>query len=156
MKNCKKLAVNIGNRKEAIKTAIKELGTNEILLVAGKGHEKIQDYGNRILNFSDKKVIKEIIKKRKSFTDKNYWSSFIAQKSFRNNKLKNINYNGVSINTKSIKKNNLFFAIKGKNTDGHKFVNEAIRKGANKCVVSRKIKHVSKDKIIKVKILFLP
>ena len=64
MKGCKKLAVNIGNRKEAIKTAIKELGTNEILLVAGKGHEKIQDYGNRILNFSDKKVIKEIIKKK--------------------------------------------------------------------------------------------
>jgi len=71
MKSCKKLAVNIGNRKEAIKTAIKELGTNEILLVAGKGHEKIQDYGNRILNFSDKKVIKEIIKK-KSFINKNY------------------------------------------------------------------------------------
>ena len=154
MKSCKKLAVNIGNRKEAIKTAIKELGTNEILLVAGRGHEKIQDYGNRILNFSDKKVIKEIIKKRKSFTDKNYWSSFIAQKSFKNNKLKDINYNGVSINTKSIKKNNLFFAIKGKNTDGHKFVNEAIRKGANKCVVSRKIKNVSKNKIIKVKNTF--
>jgi len=153
MKSCKKLAVNIGNRKEAIKTAIKELGTNEILLVAGKGHEKIQDYGNRILNFSDKKVIKEIIKK-KSFTNKNYWANFIAQKSFKNNKLKNINYNGVSINSKSMKKNNLFFAIKGKNTDGHKFVNEAIRKGAIKCVVSRKIKHVSKNKIIKVKNTF--
>ena len=153
MKGCKKLAVNIGNRKEAIKTAIKELGTNEILLVAGKGHEKIQDYGNRILNFSDKKVIKEIIKK-KSFTNKNYWTNFIAQKSFKNNKLKNINYNGVSINSKSVKKNNLFFAIRGKKTDGHKFVNEAIRKGATKCVVSKKIKHVSKNKIIKVKNTF--
>ena len=53
-----------------------------------------------------------------------------------------------------MKKNNLFFAIKGKNTDGHKFVNEAIRKGAIKCVVSRKIKHVSKNKIIKVKNTF--
>ena len=40
MKGCKKLAVNIGNRKEAIKIAIKELGTNEILLVAGKGYEE--------------------------------------------------------------------------------------------------------------------
>jgi len=154
MKGCKKLAVNIGNRKEAIKTAIKELGTNEILLVAGKGHEKIQDYGNRILNFSDRKVIKEIIKKRKKFINKNLWSNFIAQKSFKNNKLKNVNYNGVSINTKSMKKNNLFFAIKGKKTDGHRFVNEAIRKGAIKCIVSKKIKNAPKNKIIKVKNTF--
>ena len=61
MKGCKKLASNIGSRKKAIKTAISELGSNEILLVAGKGHEKIQDYGNKIINFSDKKIIKAII-----------------------------------------------------------------------------------------------
>ena len=154
IKNCNKSAVNIGNRKKAIKAAIRELGANEILLVAGKGHEKIQDYGNRILNFSDKKVIQEILKERKSFIQKNFWQNFIAKKSFKNNKLKNINYNGVSINTKTMKKNNLFFAIKGKNTDGHKFVNEAIKKGAAKCVISRKINYVSKNKIIKVKNTF--
>ena len=92
-----------------------------------KGHEKTQDYGNKIINFSDKKVIKEIIKK-KNFYKKNNWSKIIIKKIFNNNKLKNINYNGVSINTKTIKKNNLFFAIKGKNTDGHKFAKEAIKK----------------------------
>ena len=59
IKECKKLAVNIGNRKEAIKTAIQELRTNEVLLVAGKGHEKTQDYGKKIFNFSDEKVIKD-------------------------------------------------------------------------------------------------
>ena len=62
MKTCKKIAVNIGSRKKAIKTAINELESNEILLVAGKGHEETQDYGNKIINFSDKNVIKEIIK----------------------------------------------------------------------------------------------
>jgi len=154
IRGCKKLVVNIANRKEAIKTAIKELEANEILLVAGKGHEKTQDYGNRILNFSDKKVIKEIIKKRKLFYNKNYWSNFIARKTFKNDKLKDINYNGVSINTRSIKKNNLFFAIKGKNSDGHNFVKRAIKKGAIKCVVSQKIKNISKNKIIKVKNTF--
>ena len=68
--------------------------------------------------------------------------------------LKNANYSGVSINTKTIKKNNLFFAIRGKNTDGHKFVGEAIRKGAIKSVISKKIKKLSKNKIIKVKSTF--
>ncbi len=154
MKGCKKLAVDIGNRKKAIKTAIKELGSNEILLVAGKGHENTQDYGNKIINFSDKKVIKEIIKKRKFFFKKNNLSKFLAKKIFNNNNLKNVNYQGVSINTKNIKKNNLFFAIKGKNTDGHKFAKEAIKKGAIKTVVSKKIKELSNNKIIKVKNTF--
>ena len=65
MTSCKKLAVNIGNRKEAIKTAIKELGTNEILLVAGKGHENTLDYGNKVIKFSDKKAVKDIVKSKK-------------------------------------------------------------------------------------------
>jgi len=29
-------------------------------LVAGKGHEKTQDYGKKIFNFSDEKIIKDI------------------------------------------------------------------------------------------------
>jgi len=154
IKCCKKIAVNIGNRKKAIKAAINELNTNEILLVAGKGHEEIQDYGNKILNFSDKKIIREILRKRKSYVKKNYWSNFVAKKIFKNNKVEKINFNGVSINSKSIKKNNLFFAIKGKNNDGHDFVSTAIRKGAAKCVVSKKAKHFPKGKIIKVKNTF--
>ena len=154
IKGCKKLAVNIGSRKKAINTAIKELRSNEILLVAGKGHEKTQDYGNKIINFSDKKVIKKIIQKRKFSFKKSYWSESIAKKVFDNNNLKNVNYDGVSINTKNIKKNNLFFAIRGKNTDGHEFAKEAIRKGAIKSVISKKIRQLSKNRIIKVKNTF--
>ena len=63
LKGCKKSAVDIGNRKKAIRNAINTLQSNEILLVAGKGHESTQDYGNKIINFSDRKVIKEVIRK---------------------------------------------------------------------------------------------
>jgi len=79
--------------------------------------------------------------------------NFLLKKIFNNN-LKNVNYNGVSINTKTIKKNDLFFAIRGKKTDGHKFVRQAIKKGAVKSVISKKIKRLSKNKIIKVKNTF--
>jgi len=154
MKGCKKLAIDIGSRKIAIKTAIKELRSNEILLVAGKGHEDTQNYGNKIINFSDKKLIKAITYKIKFSFKKTHYQNFLLKKIFNNNKLKNINYNGVSINTKTIKKNNLFFAIRGKKTDGHKFVKEAIKKGAIKSVVSKKIKKLSNSKIIKVKNTF--
>jgi UDP-N-acetylmuramoyl-L-alanyl-D-glutamate--2,6-diaminopimelate ligase len=46
-------AAEIGNRAEAIKTAIAELGPGDVLLVAGKGHETGQIVGDRTLPFSD-------------------------------------------------------------------------------------------------------
>jgi len=141
---CKENAVEIGSRKKAIELAIKELDANEVLLVAGKGHETTQDYGNKIINFSDKKVIKHIINK----------NSFLVNKSLRDKKFKNIKYSGVSINTKTIKKNNLFFAIKGKNVDGHNFTKEAIKKGAAKLIISKNLKRIPNKKIIKVKNTF--
>ncbi len=45
-------------------------------------------------------------------------------------KLKDIAFEGVSIDTRTIDKRNLFVAIRGQNNDGHKFISEAIRKGA--------------------------
>ena len=54
-------AINIGDRKIAIKTAIKDLSKNEILIIAGKGHENKQIYGNKIKIFDDKKIVKSLI-----------------------------------------------------------------------------------------------
>tara|TARA_B100000686_G_scaffold197475_1_gene204330 strand:- start:994 stop:3822 length:2829 start_codon:yes stop_codon:yes gene_type:complete len=144
IKGCKKKAIEIANRSKAIKTAINELKSNQLLLVAGKGHEQTQNYGNKIVTFSDKKLIKAI-------TNKEKFENNLLKEIFKDNTLKKINYNGVSINTKTIKKNNLFFAIKGKKNDGHKFVKEAINKGAIKSIISKKIKKISKTKVIKVK-----
>ena len=53
---------NIANRSQAIKKAILNSEYNEIILVAGKGHETNQDYGNRIINISDIQIIKSIKK----------------------------------------------------------------------------------------------
>ena len=43
----KKNMVEIPNRKRAIHQSIQNLRTGEILLIAGKGHEKTQDYGKK-------------------------------------------------------------------------------------------------------------
>lgn len=54
----------------------------------------------------------------------------------------------VSIDTRTIKKNSLFVAIKGKNFDGHNYVQEAISKGAIAIVVSnRKLSNFEKVKV---------
>ena len=54
---------NIGNRRKAIERAIKNAEPNEVILVAGKGHEEQQVYKNKILKISDKKIIKGLKKK---------------------------------------------------------------------------------------------
>ena len=49
-----------------------------------------------------------------------------------------------------VKKNSLFVAIKGKNKDGHDYVKNALKKGAVKAIVSRKLKFINQNKQIKV------
>jgi len=43
----------IGDRSDAIRTAIAGLGEGDALLIAGKGHETGQIVGDRVLPFSD-------------------------------------------------------------------------------------------------------
>ena len=58
-------AREIDDRAEAIFTAVSELKPNDILIVAGKGHESTQIVGNKILPFDDtdmvRKAVQEIV-----------------------------------------------------------------------------------------------
>jgi UDP-N-acetylmuramoyl-L-alanyl-D-glutamate--2,6-diaminopimelate ligase len=52
--------ISIVDRKEAIKTAISLAGQEDIVLVAGKGHEKYQEIKGVRNHFDDKEVVKEM------------------------------------------------------------------------------------------------
>lgn len=52
---------------------------------------------------------------------------------------KNLTIRNITVNSKNVKKGDLFVAIKGKHYDGHDYVEEAVRRGAKFCVVSRNI-----------------
>ncbi len=54
-------AEEIGDRAEAIRTAIGRLGEDDVLLVAGKGHETGQIVGDQVLPFSDQDVVREVV-----------------------------------------------------------------------------------------------
>ena len=45
-------------------------------------------------------------------------------------KYKNISFSGIAFDSEKIKKNNIFFAIKGNRFDGNNFITDAIKKGA--------------------------
>ncbi len=60
----------------------------------------------------------------------------------------NILISGLSTNSKKIKKNFIFFAIKGNKTNGEKFIKEAINKGSPVIVCSKNCKIKSKKALI--------
>lgn len=61
---------------------------------------------------------------------------------------------GVSIDSRSVQKDDLFFAIQGENGDGHHYVVNAMENGACAVVVSKKVEGVADDKQILVKDTF--
>ena len=54
--------LRITDRREAIRTASMIAGENDIILVAGKGHETYQIVGENILDFDDREVVKKLLK----------------------------------------------------------------------------------------------
>jgi UDP-N-acetylmuramoyl-L-alanyl-D-glutamate--2,6-diaminopimelate ligase len=55
-------AREIGDRREAIMTAVAELQPGDVLLVAGKGHENYQIVGTTKTHFSDHEVVAEAVR----------------------------------------------------------------------------------------------
>ena len=55
-------AEEIGDRAEAIRTAVRDLGPGDLLVIAGKGHETGQIIGSKTLPFSDHEVAAEAIR----------------------------------------------------------------------------------------------
>lgn len=56
----KRKYISITDRKEAIKTAVSLAKSEDIILIAGKGHEKYQEINGVRNHFDDKEVVKEI------------------------------------------------------------------------------------------------
>jgi len=61
----KRITLRISNRAEAIKTAVALAQAGDIVLVAGKGHEKYQEINGVRHHFDDKEILTELLIKEK-------------------------------------------------------------------------------------------
>ena len=59
----KSKAIEIANRKTAIEKAILMLEAGDLLILAGKGHEKYQIIGETKFEFDEEKIVKNVLKK---------------------------------------------------------------------------------------------
>ncbi len=141
----KNKVLEIPSRESAIKSAILDIKSNEIVIIAGKGHEAYQEYFTKKF-FSDKSCIEKFIKIKNKSLNKN-WKSNIVSEITKKKLKKNTNINEASIDSRKVQKNNIFFGIRGKNFDGNKFVNQAFKNGASVSVNENKKKNKFKNNV---------
>ncbi len=132
--------IEIPLRAKAIQTAIQDLNSGDILIVAGKGHENYQDFKKRKF-FSDKLEILKAIHKKNLNLSKSIKNN-ILRENLKSKKIKkNTKINSASINSKKINKNSIFIGVKGKRFDGNNFTKEAIRNGAVIAITNKNYKN---------------
>ena len=61
----------IGNRKKAIIFALRNSKPDEVILIAGKGHENYQYIGNKKIYLNDKEIVKKFKINKNNFNKKN-------------------------------------------------------------------------------------
>ncbi len=62
-----------------------------------------------------------------------------------NKKFSKISFSGISFNSSKVKKNNIFFAIKGNKNDGNNYIDDAIKNGARVIISEKKITKKKKN-----------
>ena len=143
--------IEISNRAIAISHAINNLNIGDILLIAGKGHEKTQDIGSKKIYFSDRKIILNAIKIKNKNLSHNLKINVIKEVAQIQKLFSPLSIETARINSREVCKNDIFFAIKGKKNDGNKFVEQSFNKKASLAVVNRIQNKLTSRRQIKVK-----
>ncbi len=142
-------AIEIGDRRQAIISAVGMAGAGDVVLIAGKGHETGQVVGNQLLPFSDHEVAGEAIELidgkavSPSATPAGTttaplwdWEELVVASGAEPDGQPEGPILGVAIDSRAIAKGDLFVALKDKR-DGHEFVEAAFGAGAMAALVSR-------------------
>ena len=121
------------------------------MLVAGKGHEKTQDIGNKKIFFSDRKVILNAIKNKNDNLSDNLKLNIVKEAAKIKKLSPFISLKTARINSKEVSKNDIFFAIRGKKNDGNKYVSQSFNRKASLAVVNKIQNKLNTKRQIKVK-----
>ena len=137
MESAGKKAQNIAGRRQAIKKAIQDLNPGDTLVVAGMGND-CHSSKDIISPWDDRSYVVEAWNQVHPDNPSPFHTPHILDFNTLVELFgppvinpKNVYHpEGISINTRTLKAGDLFFALKGGSTDGHQFINHALQKDA--------------------------
>ncbi len=146
--------IEISDRRKAIEQAIAELEANDILIIAGKGHEEGQIIKGVIHPFSDHIETEMAICKKEgrqcfvSYSKPCLWDAKTAESVTYGIAKGEWKATGVAIDHREVKAGDLYIAVKTTEKDGHNYVAEALEKGAIAAVVHKVPKDIDNEKLL--------
>lgn len=131
-------AIEIGDRRDAIRTAISELEPGDTLVIAGKGHETGQTINGTVHPFSDHVEARSAVKEVGPSAIAPLWTGQAMVEAMHARPFHGLpdKITGISIDSRTLQPGDAFFAIKGENMDGHNFTTAAAAAGASVLVVN--------------------
>ncbi len=122
--------LEIGGRGAAIHAALTRSGEDDIVLIAGKGHEDYQLVGRETRFFDDKLCAQQSSLAWDLETVAAATGGEVARTAAISH------FRDISTDTRTIVDNDIFVALQGELFDGHKFLDNAVENGARCLVVS--------------------
>lgn len=138
------------NRKQAIQTAIAVSGPQDTIIAAGKGHETYQITNSGTIHFDD---VEELESAAKAFADQAKpsnipmdWSVEDIKKALKSDPVPDpatvpidltARFSGISTDSRQIKADQIFLALKGENFNGHTFIPALIEQGIKGFIVEK-------------------
>jgi len=126
--------VEIGDRGEAIREAVLSAGAEDIVLIAGKGHETYQ------INQSGRRFFDDRLAAQESSL---LWNADILAEASGGvilHKGSTPFFTSISTDSRTIEEGEVFVALRGENFDGHDYLKTAVESGAACLLVSDKEK----------------
>ncbi len=114
------------DREQAIKEVLHSATADDVILIAGKGHEDYQEIQGKTIPFSDKACVLSVLSDRTL----SLCMSQVALALGEELSGKDQTFSQVSINSRTLEPGDLFVAIRGDNFDAHQFIKQAAEKGA--------------------------
>ncbi|MFN2353851.1 MAG: UDP-N-acetylmuramoyl-L-alanyl-D-glutamate--2,6-diaminopimelate ligase [Desulfopila sp.] len=125
--------VVLGDRHEAIRTAVQSAGADDIVIIAGKGHEKYQ------LTNQGKRFFDDSLEVRQAML---CWNREAVAEALQVNPVggaEHVIFQGISTDTRTLRKNEVFLALQGESFDGHRYIDQALRSGASGLIVDQNV-----------------
>ena len=128
----------IVDRHEAIQKAVRLANNKDVILISGKGHEDYQIRSSTRIFFDDRLEAEMHLQARAGHQLN--WTVKSIQQITGGHLLdptsKNVTFNNISTDTRTISPGSLFVALTGENFDGKTFAKQAVGKGAAGLLIS--------------------